>query len=120
MVIMAVSWLHEPSQVTENNLLLPVSATGIVVFHADLEINCAMQTQVKLYLFNIFGYLQLGNLESCSSFLPPMYQYMLLHHSVLVDQHFSYVAGFLHHRLLSMLPMIPNWPRYSLLKEIQD
>ena len=64
---------------------------------------------------NTFGYLQLDSIESCSAFRPLMHQYMLLHHSVLVGQNFSYVAGFLHHRLLSMLPMIPNWPRYSLL-----
>ena len=60
MVTVAVSWLHEPLQVTENILWLPVSATGIVVFHADLEMNatiiemivqilrfCFMQTHVK-------------------------------------------------------------------------
>ena len=42
MVTVAMSWLHEPLQVTENILWLPVSATGIVVFHADLEINATI------------------------------------------------------------------------------
>ena len=42
MVTVAMSWLHEPLQVTENILWLPVSATGIVVFHADLEMNATI------------------------------------------------------------------------------
>ena len=128
-MIVAVSWLHGPSHVTTYVIWVPLSAMGIVVFHAYWKINYNVWNKLLVprsfphslliqVIFCSSCYLQPGSSENYNFFLPLMTHCMLNHHFVLADQKSCYVVEFLRHMLWNRLPMFPNWPRCNWLKKV--